>query len=245
MAKNNIYEFTVDKSEKKKVEVKRKNKETGEVETILQNKTVKTPVKFLIKKPTRRLADEAEIYYSIRLSKAIKMGIVTKAMLIKKYADTGGALSENESKNLLKSIKELNDLENEYKLLKATKKKEDEKRIEELELEISKLKRHMIDLESSLQSVYQHTADSKAERETLLWYVVNLAKYVNEDGDEVDWFEGFDSEEKLESFYEKYDTEEGFDFEVVSKISKVVGYWFYSQESSPEDIDKFIKKDEQ
>jgi seryl-tRNA synthetase len=166
-------------------------------------------------------------------------------MLIKKYADTGGALSENESKNLLKSIKELNDLENEYKLLKATKKKEDEKRIEELELEISKLKKHMIDLESSLQSVYQHTADSKAERETLLWYVVNLAKYVNEDGDEVDWFEGFDSEEKLESFYEKYDTEEGFDFEVVSKISKVVGYWFYSQESSPEDIDKFIKKDEQ
>jgi predicted nucleic acid-binding Zn-ribbon protein len=130
-------------------------------------------------------------------------------------------------------------------LLKVTKKKEDEKRIEELELEISKLKRHMIDLESSLQSVYQHTADSKAERETLLWYVVNLAKYVNEDGDELDWFEGLDSEEKLENFYEKYDTEEGFDFEVVSKISKVVGYWFYSQESSPEDIDKFIKKDEQ
>jgi hypothetical protein len=139
MAKNNIYEFTVDKSEKKKVEVKRKNKETGEVETILQNKTVKTPVKFLIKKPTRRLADEAEIYYSIRLSKAIKMGIVTKAMLIKKYADTGGALSENESKNLLKSIKQLNDLENEYKLLKSTDK--DKKRITELELEISKLKR--------------------------------------------------------------------------------------------------------
>ena len=245
MAKNNIYEFTFDKKEKKKVEVERKNKETGEVETILQNKTVKTPVKFIIKKPTRRLADEAEIYYSIRLSKAIKMGIVTKAMLIKKYADTGGALSENESKNLLKSIKELNDLENEYKLLKATNKDKDEKRITELELEISKLKRHMIDLESSLQSVYQHTADAKAERETLLWYVVNLAKYVDENEEELDWFEGLDAEEKLENFYEKYDTEEGFDFDVVSKISKIVGYWFYAQESSPEQIDKFIKRDEQ
>jgi capsule polysaccharide export protein KpsE/RkpR len=166
-------------------------------------------------------------------------------MLIKKYADTGGALSENESKNLLKSIKELNDLENEYKLLKATDKDKDEKRITELELEISKLKRHMIDLESSLQSVYQHTADSKAERETLLWYVVNLAKYVDENEEEIDWFEGLDAEEKLENFYEKYDTEEGFDFDVVSKISKVVGYWFYAQESSPEQIDKFIKRDEQ
>ena len=166
-------------------------------------------------------------------------------MLIKKYADTGGALSENESKNLLKSIKELNDLENEYKLLKATNKDKDEKRITELELEISKLKRHMIDLESSLQSVYQHTADSKAERETLLWYVVNLAKYVDENEEELDWFEGLDAEEKLENFYEKYDTEEGFDFDVVSKISKIVGYWFYAQESSPEQIDKFIKRDEQ
>ena len=103
----------------------------------------------------------------------------------------------------------------------------------------------MIDLESSLQSVYQHTADAKAERETLLWYVVNLAKYVGEDEKELDWFEGLDAEEKLEDFYQKYDTEEGFDFDVVSKISKVVGYWFYAQESSPEQIDKFIKRDEQ
>ena len=52
------------------------------------------------------------------------MGIVTKAMLIKKYADNGGALSEEESKQLLKSLKQLNDLENEYKLIKATKNKE-------------------------------------------------------------------------------------------------------------------------
>ena len=36
--------------EKKKVEVERKNKETGEIETIIQNKTVKTPTEFVIKK---------------------------------------------------------------------------------------------------------------------------------------------------------------------------------------------------
>ena len=245
MAKNNIYEFSLNKSEKKKVEVKRKNKETGEVETILQNKTVKTPVKFIIKKPTRRLADEAEIYYSVRLSKAIKMGIVTKAMLIKKYADNGGALSEEESKELLKSLKKLNDLENEFKLLKATEKKEDAPRIKELELEISSLKREMIQMESALQSVYQHTADAKAERETLLWYVVNLTKLEKENGDEVDWFEGMDDDDKIDDFYQKFDTEEGFDFDVVSKVSKVVGFWFYAQDSSKEQIDEFIKQDEQ
>ena len=59
-----------------------KNKETGETETVIQNKTVKLPVKFLIKKPTRRVMDEAEAQYAIEMSKNIKRGIVTKAMLV-------------------------------------------------------------------------------------------------------------------------------------------------------------------
>lgn len=241
----NIYEFTINKSEKKKIEVERKDKKTGEVETVIKNKTVKTPVKFVVKKPTRRLADEAEVFYSVELSKAIKMGIVTKAMLVKKYADNGGALSEEESKDLLKSLKKLNDLENEYKLAIATKDKKKEERQKELELQISTLRRDMINLESSIQSVYQHTADAKAERETLLWYVVNLSKVEGKDGELKDWFDGFDYEEKLEDFYTKYELEEGFDFEVVTKLSKIIGYWFYAQDSSKENIDKFVDGDEQ
>ena len=53
-----------------------------------------------------------------------------------------------------------------------------------------------------------------------------------------------DFEEKLEDFYDKYELEEGFDFEVVSKLSKVVGFWFYSQDSSQESIAKFVEEDE-
>ena len=119
----NIYEFTLKKKVKKQVEKTRTGKD-GEEETVLSNRTVSVPVTFSLQKPTRRLADEAEVFYSIQLSKAIKMGIVTKAMLIKKYADNGGALSEEESKQLLKSLKQLNDLENEYKLINVTKNKE-------------------------------------------------------------------------------------------------------------------------
>ncbi len=241
----NIYEFTVEKSEKKRVEVERKNKKTGEVETIVQSKTVKNPIKFVVKKPTRRLADEAEVFYSIQLSKAIKMGIVTKAMLVKKYADNGGALSEEESRQLLKSLKKLNDLENEYQLISSTKDNSQKSRKEELEIEISTLKREMINLESSLQSVYQHTADAKAEKETLLWYLVNLSKIENENGELVNWFEGLDYEEQLENFYKKYEEEEGFNSEVVSKLSKIVGYWFYAQSATKENIGEFIKDDGQ
>ena len=244
MAKEYIYEFTLKKKVKKQVETKRKNKD-GEEETILSNRTVSVPVKFFIKKPTRRMADEAEVFYSVQLSKAIKMGIVTKAMLIKKYADNGGALSEEESKQLLKSLKKLNDLENEYKLCSVKKTKESKERAEELILEIITLKRELQELESSLQSVYQHTADSKAEKEVLLWYAIQLAKF-SEDGDEEKpFFEGEDFEEQLEDLYEKYEVDESFESEATSKICKVVGYWFYNQAAEKKDIEEFIKQDEQ
>lgn len=244
MAKEHIYEFTLKKKVKKQVETKRKNKD-GEEETILSNRTVSVPVKFFVKKPTRRLADEAEVFYSVQLSKAIKMGIVTKAMLIKKYADNGGALSEEESKQLLKSLKKLNDLENEYKLCSVKKTKESKERAEELILEIITLKRELQELESSLQSVYQHTADAKAEKEVLLWYAIQLAKFSEDGGEEKPFFDGVDFEEQLEDLYEKYEVDESFESEATSKICRVVGYWFYNQTAEKKDIEEFIKEDEQ
>ena len=244
MAGENIYEFTLKRKVKKQVETKRKGKD-GEEETVLSNRTVSVPVKFFIKRPTRRMADEAEVFYSVQLSKAIKMGIVTKAMLIKKYADNGGALSEEESKLLLKSLKKLNDLENEYKLCVVKKTNESKKKSEKLALEIVTLKRELQELESSLQSVYQHTADAKAEKEVLLWYAIQLAKF-SEDGDEEQkFFQGMDFEEQLEDLYEKYEVEESFESEATSRICKVVGYWFYNQNAYKKAIEEFIKEDEQ
>ena len=244
MAKENIYEFALKKKVKKQVETKRKGKD-GEEETVLSNRTVSVPVKFFVKKPTRRMADEAEVFYSIQLSKAIKMGIVTKAMLIKKYADNGGALSEEESKLLLKSLKKLNDLENEYKLCFVNKTKESEKRSEGLALEIVTLKRELQELESSLQSVYQHTADAKAEKEVLLWYAIQLAKFSEDTEEERQFFEGGDFEEQLENLYDKYEEDESFESEATSTICKVVGYWFYNQEADKQSIEEFIDRDEQ
>ena len=244
MAGENIYEFTLKKKVKKQVETKRKGKD-GEEETVLSNRTVSVPVKFFIKRPTRRMADEAEVFYSVQLSKAIKMGIVTKAMLIKKYAYNGGALSEEESKLLLKSLKKLNDLENEYKLCVVKKTNESKKKSEKLALEIVTLKRELQELESSLQSVYQHTADAKAEKEVLLWYAIQLAKFSEDGNEEQKFFQGMDFEEQLEDLYEKYEVEESFESEATSIICKVVGYWFYNQNADKKAIEEFIKEDEQ
>jgi hypothetical protein len=159
---NRIYTFKLNKTTKEKVEVSRKNKETGEEETVIQNKNINVPVEVVLHKPSRRMIDEAEIFYAVEMSKAVKKGILTKAMLVKKYADTGGTLTEDETTDLLRVMKDYNDLKNEYQLLKS--KKEDEKRQKELEVQMLKTNRQILELESALQGVYQHTADARAER---------------------------------------------------------------------------------
>tara|TARA_A100000171_G_scaffold46977_1_gene52420 strand:+ start:2508 stop:3245 length:738 start_codon:yes stop_codon:yes gene_type:complete len=241
MAQGNIYKFTLNKAEKKKVEVERKNKETGETETILQNKTVKTPFEFVIKKPTRRIIDEAEAQYAIELSKNIKKGIVTKDMMVKKYADTGGALSEEEVKDMLRKLQKSNELANKIQLLSATNKKENEKEIEELEQELLVLRKELVDIEMSMQGVYEHTADARAERSMLLWYTIQLAKKI-EEKEEKEFFDGIIYEDQLENLYEKDESGDEVEKEALSNFMLIVSYWFYNNNATENQIKEFIEK---
>ena len=241
MAQGNIYKFTLNKEEKKKVEVERKNKETGEVETVLQNKTVKTPIEFVIKKPTRRIIDEGEAQYAIELSKNVKRGIVTKSMMIKKYADTGGTLTEDEMKDMVRKLQKSNELSNEIQLLAATKGQEE--KVEELETELMSLRQELAELEVAMQGVYEHTADARAERSMLLWYTIQLAKKL-EDKEEKDFFDGIIYEDQLEDLYKKDEEGDEIEKEALKTFLTVVSYWFYNNTVSEKDIKAFLEKNE-
>ena len=243
MAKE-LIRFTVDKSETKQIETKRKNEETGEEEIVLQNKNVKTPVEFVMYAPTRRLQEDAEMHYSVQLSKAVKNGVLTKAMLIKKYADTGGALTEDETREMVKKLQRSNEISNEIQMLHAEGKKQNKEKIDELNQELLKIRKEMIDLESALQGVYQHTADAKAERALLVWYIINLFKKV-EEGKEKEIFVGVDYEDKLESFYKMDESEDDFESKLIEKLSRAVSFWMYGDNEDKNKFKKFIEnKDE-
>ena len=233
----NIYEFIVEKKTKEQVETVRKNKD-GEEEPVTKNKTVKVPVKFIVKKPTRRMIDAAEEFFAIQLSKNVKKGIVTKAMLSKKYADTGGTLTEDEGKEMIRAVQRSNELSNEIQKLIAIK--ADKNEINKLEEELLITRKNLIELENSLQGVYQNTADSRAERSTLIWYVIHLSKYVDE-GQEKDFFKGLIYEDRLEDLYEKDESEDEFTIQALNKLMRAVSYWHYTGDSDKEKIDEFIK----
>ena len=123
MEAKTLYQFTLDKEVETEKESKRTNKKTGEVTITKRKVKEKKPIEVQIKRPSRRELEEAELEYSIEMSRCIKKGILTKAMLAKKYSDTGGLFSEEDAEKYQKLYKDALDLQNEYvRLDSATKK---------------------------------------------------------------------------------------------------------------------------
>lgn len=243
-----LYQFTLDKEVEKTVESTRKNKKTGE-ETITK-KTVKEkePIEVQIKRPNRRELEDAELEYSVEMSKCIKKGILTKAMLAKKYSDTGGLFSEEDSSEYAKMYKQALDLQNEYMRLDTVKSRNEkqEARFEKVKEEIAANRTKIVEFESNFQSLFDHTADVKAQNRVLLWYCLHLTYVYDESLDKfVQYFKGDDFEDKISYYYELEEAEDPFYNDLIKKISTTLAFWFFNQASSQEEFEELIKKTEE
>jgi len=247
MENKQLYQFTLDKEVEKIVESTRKNKKTGE-ETITKKKVKeKIPIEVQVKRPNRRELEEAELEYSIEMSKCIKRGILTKAMLGKKYSDTGGLFSEEDSDNYAKMYKDALDLQNEYIRLETVKKrtKAQESRFEKLKGEVAVNRKEIIDFESNFQSLFDHTADVKAQNRVLLWYCLHLTFVYDEERDRfVQYFEGEDFDEKITSYYDLEEADDPFYWDLIKKVTTVVAFWYFNQASTQEEFHELIEKAE-
>lgn len=242
-----LYKFTLDKESEKIVEATRKNKKTGE-ETVTK-KTVKekTPIEVQILRPSRRQLEEAELVFSVEMSKCVKRGILTKAMLAKKYSDTGGLFSEDDANDYAEYYKEALDLQNEYMRLDTIKKKTkaQKDKIEEIKSKMALNRKHIVDFESNFQSLFDHTADVKAQNKILLWYCLNLTKVYDESSDSfVDYFKGKDMEEKTSYYYDLEESNDEFYFDLIKQASTVIAFWFFNQASSQEEFEDIVDKAE-
>ena len=249
-----IYSFQVKdiKEIDEKSKEKRKNKEGVEEEIEITKKVKKEiPFEIIIKEPTRRELEEADMEYSIEMSRCIKKGILTKAMLAKKYSDTGGLLSENDASRLVELYGELAELEGEY-TQKTLKNRDVKKLPPEIKEKINKLaakvaiaRRDIVTLESSYQNLFSHTADTKAQNRIILWYISHLTYYTCEEldvKDPIEMFIGDTFEQKVDSYYEK-DEEENSLFQLVAgKLASILSFWYFSNQPDKKDFDKIINE---
>lgn len=240
-----LYKFIVFEDKEVVTEESKVDEISGE-ETVIKKKSIeKIPIEIILKKPTRRQAEEADLEYSVEMSKCIKKGILTKAMLAKKYSDTGGLMSESESQKLVDLYKTIYDLQTENLRLDASTNKSDEikKRQEEILIELSGARKDIVDIESGYRALFDHTADSKAQNRVLLWYILNLT-YIKKQADveEKPYFKGKEFEDKLTDFYQKEEDQNQQHSSISKKLSTLVAFWFFNQASSKEDFEELDRK---
>ena len=244
-----LYSFTVKDTQEiqEKTKEKRKN-EKGEEEEVEITKTVEKeiPVKFILKDPSRRELEEADMEYSIEMSRCIKKGVLTKAMLAKKYSDTGGLLSESDANKLVDLYAELADLEGDYTkktltnrdLKKLPKKVKDQ--IDQLAAKVAICRRDIVTLESSYQTLFSHTADTKAQNRIILWYLTHLTYTQKDDGEPIQYFDGDTFDSKVDSYYQKDEGEDSLFLAVSGKLTSILSYWYFSNSPTKEDFDKIL-----
>jgi hypothetical protein len=239
-----LYSFSLDEEKEVEKTHTRKNKKTGEETTVTKKVKETVPVQVRIKRPSRRELEEAELEYSVEMSRCVKRGILTKAMLYKKYSDTGGVWSEEDAKDYGKLYKEIFDIQNDYARLETIDKKtkKQKEKVEDLKTRLAEKRRQIVDAESAMHSLFDHTADVKAQNRLLLWYTLMLTHIQGEEEDDpFTYFKGESFEEKMEDYYLKEDGPTDFYSALVQKVTTILAFWFFNQASTPEEFNKLIE----
>lgn len=245
MESKELYKFTVFEDKEVFVEETKIDEVSNEEITIKKKVIEKSPTVIVLKKPTRRQAEEADLEYSVEMSKCIKKGILTKAMLAKKYSDTGGLMSETESQRLVDLYKEIFDLQLDSSKLEAVIEKTDEikTRQEEILTKITDSRNEIVNIESGYRALFDHTADSKAQNKVLTWYILNLSYIKRElDSDAKPLYKGKDFEEKMTDYYDQEEKNTELYKSISKKITTLIAFWFFNQASTEEDFKELDRK---
>jgi len=228
-----LYTFKVNRDvdvEIKETEKGRDGKDVKVTKTVKQSR----PVLVRIKKPGRKLFDEGELYYGVKLSEGIKAGLLTRALLAKRYQNDGGSMSEPEKERYsdlyLKLFEKENELQRYQVNLENISDEEKKDRITDLLIEMSDLRRELQDFETSQSALFDQTAETRAKNKTIMWWILQLAQ-VEKHNDEIkDWHWYKKQEEAKEEDKEKVYKEE---------LAKNEFMDVFTQESLEEKMEKY------
>tara|TARA_R100000808_G_C2149463_1_gene157862 strand:+ start:676 stop:1713 length:1038 start_codon:yes stop_codon:yes gene_type:complete len=240
MAKKWLYSFTINREIETEKKSKSTNDEGKEVEVIEKVKET-TPVEFSIQKPYRKLYDDAELFYGVKMSEGIKAGLLTRNLLAKRYEDDGGAFSETEKQRYSELYLAIYNKEEEYQRLQLNldnKPQELKDRLsQDLLFELADLRRELAEIENSQSNIFDQTAENRAKNQTIMWWVLKLSHWKEFDHkNHESFFPGENFDEKLE-VYDSYE-EEGDDFfgEAIRKLAYFVSFWYMGRATSEEEF---------
>ena len=222
----------------KEVEKTETKEENGQKITVTQKIKEEVPVRIIIKQPSRKNLEDAELQFSVELSNCIKKGILTKGMLTKKYSDTGGMLSEEDAKELVTLYNKITQYQNELLLL--TSKTDYDKQIEaEIINRITTTRMRMVQVESLYRTLFDNTADNIAQNNVIRWFCLHMAHtQIMPDGNIEPMFKGNSTDQKLESLHQMDENEDEIYTKAYRKLATFMSFWFFSKNAKHEDFQK-------
>lgn len=237
-----IYEFVVRKEEEvDKIESKF---EDGKEIKITSKVKEFTPRKFFIKKPTRALFEEAELFYAVRLSEGIKAGLLTRSLLAKRYSNDGGALSEQDKEKYADFYLRLFEKQNEFQKLsikdKSERTKEEQEYFDKLSADVINLRTEIQDFEIAQASLFDQTAENRARNKTILWWILNLSYMIDKEGKEACLFGDGTYEEKLAIYDGFEESQDEWLKSVVKKFAFYTSFWYMGRASTQEEFEKLV-----
>jgi len=222
----------------KEVEKTETKEENGQTITVTQKVKEDVPVRIIIKQPSRKNMEDADLQYSVEMSNCVKKGILTKGMLTKKYSDTGGMFSEDDAKELMKLYSVVTSWQNE--LTRVVSKTDVNKEAEtDLIDKILAAKARIVQLESDNLTLFNNTADTIAQNNVIRWFCLNMSHtQVMPNGNIEPMFKGLTTEEKLAQLYVMDETEDVVYTKAFRKLMTFVSFWYFSKNAKKEDFEK-------
>ena len=239
-----LFAFKLDKEIKKTVKEETKN---GKGETVTTEKEVVNEVKqkVFLKKPTRSLFDEAELFYGVRLSEGIKAGLLTRALLAKRFSNDGGVLSEDDkdrySELYIKLYEQQLDIERMSSTPSKKRTKDDEGKLTEALESSADLRQQLTAFEMAQSSLFEQTAENRARNKTILWWTLQLSHLEDEDGNEEAVFAGGVYDDKLASYDILEESEDQFDDDLLRKLVYYVSFWYVGRVTSQREFEELLK----
>lgn len=239
-----LFSFSVNKTiEIEEVEIS-KNEAGEEVKT---SKKIKkdTPIKVFIKKPTRLLFDEAELFYGVRLAEGIKSGLLTRALLAKRINNDGGIFSDDEQLEYANSYVKLFELQNDFQRLSviedAARTDKDKDDLKSVIDQIESIRQKIQNFEIAQSSLFEQTAENRARNKTIIWWLLNLSYTEDEAGNQKPLFGEGDFSEKLKAYDEIEDKDLTFEKKAIQKLIYLISFWYMGRASSKEEFDNLLK----
>lgn len=241
-----LFQFTLPQSVTETIKEKSKDKDGNEVTTTREvSKEVDQVI--TLKKPNRVMYDDAELYYGVTLSEGIKAGLLTRALLSKRFSNDGGVMSNEDKEDYADLYLDLFNNQTEIERLSGvTAKKRTEQESEKFSSLMKRngvLKREIQDFELAQASLFEQTAENRARNKTVLWWVLRMAHIQGSEEDNsepIPIFSGENHKKRLDSYDELEELPDPFYEELLRKLVYYVSYWYVGNVQTEEEFKRLL-----